>query len=221
MDLEYLRSDINDLITKPKEAFKRIINYENNYMGAIFLFIAGLIFAIEQIMITNENFEKLKDSMGVSIAMASAQRDGLIVAAIMLPFILVGLWYLLAFVTDLLAEKMGGFQGSYSDILTGYCYIAFFLAVFMLITFPLFILEHMASIQICGTLFNILTVLFTIWIMYMSTTAIEVIYGMPFANAFIVVLITFFLLAVFVSIFYFIIGQLVIPALRKGHYDAF
>lgn len=221
MELEYLRNDINDLITKPKEAFKRIINYENRFMGAIFLFIAGFIFTIEQIIVTEENFKVIKETMGVSTAMASAQKDGLITAAVMLPFILVGLWYLLAFVTDFLAEKMGGFKGSYNDILTAYCYIALFLAVFMIITLPLFLLDHTAGLKIFGVIYNILAVIFTIWLFYMSATAVEVIYEMPFSNAFIVILISYFMLVLFASLFYFIVGQLVVPSFRKGHYEPF
>ncbi len=219
MDLDYFRADLMEMLTNPKAAFRRIINYEHNSVGIICLFITGIILAIKRITVINANF-KLIEEMSTNLAVAQSQKDGMIAVAALLPVTLVALWFVISYITDIAAEKFGGFSGDLKDIQTAFSYISIFILIFELIIFPLFILEYTAHIKFMGTIASILTVIFCLWILYMGATAIEIVYGVPMSYGFIIfIAVTFLVMLFYYIVVDWVIGQIFIPHMRKGAYD--
>lgn len=209
MNYEYFMSDLKDLVANPKDAYRRIINYDSSVTGVVFLFVAGLIMGIKRYWGANIHLERLGDIAVEYAPQAIGHRDAELVMAFITPFFLIFMWYALTFAFDFMADKLGAMRGDIKDLKVALGYLAFFILIYEMFSFLFFAMGVVAGIQLFYTLGVVFLAVFWIWLIYMLVVALEVIYEMPMSYCVIDVLVVTAFALLFYYIFYeFLLGNL-------------
>ena len=180
--LRFFIKDLKDLITHPKETARKVADAPCIPLAFISIFLAGCSMGFRKLISSPESFGVITGKELVITSQTTAEL-GLInakcVTPFLIPFILLISWYLAAFAINFFSEKVGGFEGSFHDILSVLGYLGIELFIFEGIMLLLSITEAYTKLHFIGIIIWILYIAFLIWFLFAGTFCVEAIYGMP------------------------------------------
>ena len=181
-ELKYFLQDLKGLIIHPKETAKKVADTPCIPLAFISIFLAGCSMGFRKLIFAKESLDALTGKqieITTQTIVDLGLRDAKCVTPFLIPFILVISWYVAAFAINFFSEKVGGFEGSYRDILSVLGYLGIELFIFEGFILLLSLIEVSTELHFIGIIIWLLYIAFLIWFLFAGTFCVEAIYGMP------------------------------------------
>lgn len=218
---EHFFSDLKNLLIKPKEIAKNLVDAPYNSLFLISFILTGISMGMRKLISSQEVVNLVAgkaENLPTHTVIELGQRDAALITAFLIPFALVIGWYVAAFAIDYFSEKCGGFGGSFEDTRTVLGYMGVVLLFFEIFILMLFIVGYVANFSLMNNIIAILYFIFAVYLLYIGVMCIEALYGMPMSYSGMVFIGVMLSMLCSYYLSSLILEKFILPELLKGKY---